>query len=41
MDDNILKQVSGYDASKDAWIRLEKSFASKSGIEIIQVKDEL
>lgn len=41
MIDEVLKQVSGFDTFKDAQVKLEKAYASKSQAKFIQVKQEL
>lgn len=41
MLDEVLKQVSGFDTSREAWIKLEKKISSKSRAKIIQMKGEL
>lgn len=41
MTDEMLKRISGFDSSREAWTKLEKSFTSKSRARVIQVKEEL
>lgn len=40
MTREILKQIFGFDTSKDAWMKLEKSYASKSRAKDFQIKEE-
>lgn len=39
--DEVLKLISGFDTTHDAWITHEKSYASRSRARIIQVKEEI
>lgn len=41
MNDGMLKKIIGFDTSWEAWIKIEKTFASKSRAKMIQLKDEL
>lgn len=41
MRDDILKHMSGFHSSCEAWLILEKNFASKSRPRVIQIKKEL
>lgn len=39
--DDVLKKISGFDTTRDAWIKLENSYASESKARAIQVREEL
>lgn len=41
MGDEVLKKVSGFDTSRKAWVKLEKSFASHLKAKMIQSKGQL
>lgn len=41
MGDEVLKKVSGFDTSRKAWVKLEKSFVSQSREKMIQLKGQL
>lgn len=39
MVDDMLKHIYGFDTTCDAWIKLKKSYASKSWTKAIQLKE--
>lgn len=41
MNDDMLTQIYRFDISKNALVRLEKSYSSKSRVKVIQVKKEM
>lgn len=41
MTHKSLKQISSFDTVKDVWAWLEKSYASQSRAQVIQIKEEM
>lgn len=40
MNNELIKQVVGFQTSREAWCMLEKNFSSKSQAQMIQLKEE-
>lgn len=40
-NEDMFKQIFGFDTSKDAWFTLEKSYSSKSKAKVVHIKEEL